>query len=305
MANAQRDYHVTVRNAQYQQWQALLTNRTKRRQSGLFLVQGVRPIGVAVERGWPLRAVLTPLGRPLSAWARQLLDRLADPARGERVARFAVDPDLLAELGEKPDAVPELLAVAELPPGGLDRLRPPPDALLLALDRPANPGNLGTLVRAADAFGAHAVIVTGHAADPYDPRAVRASTGSVFAVPVLTAGGVRDVLDRLAAMRGPRVRVVGTDESGEVDIDGYDLTGPVLLAVGNEGRGLSRPWREGCDALVRIPIGAAAGASSLNAATAGAVALYEATRQRRPPAGAGTTHGSASVPDGGSAEGPR
>src|SRR5215470_6453782 len=96
-------------------------------------------------------------------------------------------PGLLAELGAKDEGSPELVAVVEMPGDDLDRIQAGSDFLGVLLDRPASPGNIGSIIRAADALGAHGVIVTGHAADVYDPRCVRASTGSLFALPVVRA----------------------------------------------------------------------------------------------------------------------
>ncbi|MDT0266445.1 TrmH family RNA methyltransferase [Streptomyces sp. DSM 44915] len=271
MAAARR---ITTRNARFQQWQAQLTNRTKRQRAGEFLVQGVRPISVAVERGWPVRTLLYDAERGLSGWAAELLAEV--PAE-----RVAMAPELLAELGEKDAGPPELVAVAELPPDDLDRVPVGPDFLGVVFDRPTSPGNIGSVIRSADAFGASGMVVTGHAADAYDPKSVRASTGSLFALPVVRAPGHREVLSWLAAAAPPtgQVTVVGTDETGTVPVDACDLTGPVLLLVGNETRGLSAAWRERCDVLVSIPMGGSA--SSLNAANAASVVLYEAARQRR------------------------
>jgi 23S rRNA (uridine2479-2'-O)-methyltransferase len=257
---------VTTRNARFQQWQALLTNRVKRHRAGEFLVQGVRPIELALANGWDVRALLYAEGRRLSAWARDALGR---------APTVAMAPELLAELGEKES---EVVAVVAMPPDDLDRILIGPRSLVVVFDRPSTPGNIGTLVRSADAFGAAGVIVTGHAADPYDPRAVRASTGSLFAVPVVRAPAAGPVLDWVAA-RPDRPRIVGTDERGTLDVADCDLTGPTVLLVGNEAQGLAAAWREAADVTVRIPIGGAA--SSLNAAAAATVVLYEATRQRR------------------------
>ncbi|WP_213450237.1 TrmH family RNA methyltransferase [Rhizomonospora bruguierae] len=269
---------VSTRNARFQQWEALLRNRAKRQRAGEFLVQGVRPIGLAVRRGWPVRALLHDAARRPSRWAADLLDRVDAP-------RYALAPDLLAELGDKDEGLPELVAVVALPPDDLARVPAAPDLLAVVFDRPTSPGNIGTLVRSADAFGAAGLVVTGHAADPYDPRAVRASTGSLFAVPVVRASGHGDVLDWVAGLRagGVPAQIVGTDEAGERELSAVDLTRPTLLLVGNETSGLSAAWRGACDALARIPIGGAA--SSLNAATAGGIALYEAARQRAGRAG--------------------
>ncbi|RKR91597.1 TrmH family RNA methyltransferase [Micromonospora pisi] len=264
---------ITTRNASFQQWQALLTNRTKRQRAGEFLVQGVRPISLAVEHGWEIRALLHPYGQGLSRWARDLLDRVDS-------VRVVMTPDLMAELGGKDEESPELLAVVGLPEDRLDRLPAGPDSLVLVFDRPTTPGNIGTLVRSADAFGASGVVITGHAADPYDPKAVRASTGSLFAVPVVRAASHREVVDWVTGLRGHGlpIEIVGTDEDGDLDVADYDLTGPRVVLVGNETNGLSTGWREVSDRTVRIPITGAA--SSLNAATAGTVVLYEAARQR-------------------------
>ncbi|RBM16158.1 TrmH family RNA methyltransferase [Streptomyces sp. PT12] len=261
---------ITTRNARFQQWQAQLTNRNKRQRAGEFLVQGVRPVSQAVEHGWPVRALLFDESRQLTRWASGLL-------REVKAEKIAMAPELLAELGEKDKGVPEVVAVAEMPPDELTRIPVGPGFLGVLFDRPTSPGNIGAIVRSADSFGAHGLVVTGHAADVYDPKSVRASTGSLFALPVVRVPGQREVEAWLAAA-APEVTVVGTDERGSIDITEADLTGPVLLAVGNETTGLSTAWRERCDVLVRIPM--TGSASSLNAASAASVVLYETARQR-------------------------
>jgi TrmH family RNA methyltransferase len=264
---------ITSRNAAFQQWQALLTNRNKRQRAREFLVQGVRPITVAVDRGWPVHALLYDADRSLSRWARELLDRV--PAE-----KFALSAELLAELGEKNETPGEVLAVMEIPVDDLARIPVGERFLGVLFDRPANPGNIGSIIRSADAFGADGLIVAGHAADVYDPKSVRASTGSLFAVPAVRVSSAREVTTWLTAQReaGIPVAVIGTDEDGDAAIFDTDLTGPTLLLVGNETNGLSAAWRELCDRVVRIPM--VGSASSLNAANATTAVLYEVSRQR-------------------------
>lgn len=274
---------VSTRNARFQQWEALLGNRTKRQRTRAFLVQGVRPITMAVRYGWEIHELLVNADLWLSDWAKET-------CRSVRAAQVAVAGELMAELGGKTDAVPELLAVVGIPADDLDRIPVGPRALGVVFDRPATPGNIGTLIRSADAFGAGGVIVTGHAADVYDPKAVRASTGSLFSVPAVRVPSHRTVLDWVARLRagGVALHIVGTDESGDLDVAEYDFTQPTLLLIGNETSGLSSAWRESCDHLVRIPMAVGA-ASSLNAATAASVVLYESIRQKTAAPGQHTT----------------
>ena len=261
---------ISSRNARFQQWEALLGNRAKRQRAGEFLVQGVRPITLAARFGWPFRALLYDADRALSGWARDLL-------RDVPAVQVAMAPDLLAELGEKGEGPPELIAVIGMPNDDLHRISVGPSFLGVVLDRPASPGNVGSIVRSADAFGADGVIVTGHAADVYDPRAVRASTGSLFARPVVRCPSHREVMAWVRAQPYPII-VTAADEHGEVNVFDHDFTQPTLLLVGNEATGLTAAWRELCDGTVRIPITGAA--SSLNAANAATTILYEITRQR-------------------------
>ncbi len=264
---------VSSRNARFQQWESLLGNRAKRQRAGEFLVQGVRPITLAARYGWRFRALIHDAERPLSRWAQALLRDVA-------AVKVSMAPGLLAELGEKDEGSPELIAVVEMPGDDLNRIQVGSDFLGVLLDRPANPGNIGSIIRSADALGAHGVIVAGHAADVYDPRCVRASTGSLFALPVIRTPGPREVAAWVAAQRarGRPTVLAATDERGGRDVFDFDFTQPVLLLVGNEGTGLSGAWRELSDVVVSIPMAGAA--SSLNAANAATVLLYEASRQR-------------------------
>lgn len=266
-----RQLRVTTRNARFQEWEALLGNRKKRNQVGGFLVQGVRPIDLALAHGWKFQDVLFDSSRRLSEWARSVLEATDADV-------YALSRELMADLGEKDADAPELLAVVSLPDTSLGRVEAGPGFLGVVFDRPGSPGNLGSLIRSADAFGADLVITSGHGADPFDPRAVRASTGSLLAMRLAHVDRPGDVASWAAAQTEP-VRIVGTDEQGEHDLAEADLAVPTLLVLGRETDGMSRAWRETVDATVRIPIGGAA--SSLNAAAAGSIALYEAARQRR------------------------
>jgi 23S rRNA (uridine2479-2'-O)-methyltransferase len=264
---------VTSRNARFQEWAALLGNRRKRQRAGEFLVQGVRPVTIAAESGWPIRELLFDGERELSRWALDLLG-------SSRAATYALAADLMAELGGKDEAPPELIAVATIPLDDLGRIPARNDLLAVVLDRPAFPGNVGNIIRSADALGASGVVTCGHSADAYDPKSVRASTGSLFVLPVARVPSPHDVAVWIAKLRadGLPVVIAGADEHGEADVFSLDLTGPVVLVIGTEATGMSAAWRDLCDVTISIPM--AGSASSLNAANAATVILYEAARQR-------------------------
>jgi TrmH family RNA methyltransferase len=259
---------ILAADAEFQLALALLHNRKQRRRQRRFAVQSVAAIDAARAHGWALDSAWTPAGKRLSTWAQEIV--------GAAPLHVELAPELFAQLSGK-DEPGELVALVALPPENLARLPAVEAPLLVVCDRPGSPGNLGSIVRSADAFGADAVLVTGHAADPYDPQAVRASLGALFATPVLTHGSPA-ALDAELRERWPALRVVGTSAHADASLAESDLTGPVALLLGNEAAGLSAAWRERCDALVRIPIRGVA--SSLNLAAAAAVVLAEAARQR-------------------------
>ncbi len=262
--------------AQYQHFQTLQRRREKRHRSREFIVEGVRHINLAIEHGWPINGLIYTRDAPLSDWAEAIL------ASGRADAHFELRGELLADLSAK-EHPSELMALIGMRNERLNSIPTPRDLLLVVFDRPASPGNLGTLIRSADALGAHGIVITGHAVDLYDPETIAATTGSLFALPAVRLDSHVDLLrwlDKVSQLL-PDLQLVGTDEAGETAIDDHDLTKPTVLLVGNETWGLSATYRSVADTLLRIPIGGAA--SSLNAAVAGSIALYEIGRQRREP----------------------
>jgi len=213
----------------------------------------VRSIDAALANGWDVQTVLAAAGSPRSRWAEGISERVDD--------RIELAPALFDRLTDR-DERPELLLVVGIPARAS---AVPPDGDVVVLDRIASPGNLGTIIRTADAFGFAAVVTVGHAASAYDPRCVRASTGSLFAVPVLHVPSFAQ-LDL-----GGRT-LVATDEHGDVDLRDARIDRPCAVLLGSEERGLSKAMRDGADVTVRIPMRSTT-ASSLNVAVAAGIVM--------------------------------
>ena len=236
----------------FQLLEALRTNRQKREKQRRFIVEGVRNIDAALASGWDVQTVLAPAGERRSRWADGVAERVED--------RIQLAPELFDRLTDRDDR-PELLLVCGIPaPPAI-----PSDGDVVVLDRIASPGNLGTIIRTADAFGMRAVVTVGHAASAYDPRCVRASTGSLFALPVVhvAAAAQLDLGDR---------HVVATDEHGDVDLADAGIRRPCAVLLGSEERGLSAALRDRADVTVRIPMRSST-ASSLNVAVAAGIVM--------------------------------
>lgn len=146
---------------------------------------------------------------------------------------------------------------------------------LLLLDELQDPQNVGALIRSADAAGVHGVLLPKRHSCPLNMAVARVSAGAVNYVPVVQIGNISQTLKDL---KKAGFWVAGADMNGEALYFEADLTGPMVLVVGAEGKGIGRLVREQCDILVRLPM--QGGVNSLNASAAGAVLLYEVVRQR-------------------------
>lgn len=169
-----------------------------------------------------------------------------------------------------------LVAVCERPVPDLDGVLAGAPRLIAVAVQIGEPGNAGTLIRIADAMGAAAVILGGHGVDPYNGKCLRASAGSIFALPVIVAA---DIGTTVAAVQAAGLQVLATTVDGELSLDDAELTKPTAWLFGSESHGLSAQLAGQADHRVRIPM--SGGAQSLNVAAAAAICLYQSSRAQR------------------------
>ena len=248
----------------------LLGDRRHRRREGAFVVRGVQPVWQAVEAGADIEVLIAAprlLREPAAAMVA------AQEARGVRVARLT--GELFGRIADR-DSPAGLAAIVRKRTGGLADLSVLPHAVFVALHEVANPGNLGTIIRTADAVGAAGVILVGPSADPFDPVAVKASMGAVFSVPVAAEAVPAEFL---GWCRDRGIAVAATSGSAALSLWDVTLPRPVTVLFGSEGAGLPSELLAAGDIQLRIPMTGTA--ESLNVAIAAGILLYEAWRQSR------------------------
>jgi len=237
-----------------------------------FLAEGLKLVLDALEAGWTIKFfIFAKSGR-----GNTVVERAAARTVAAGGTVLEVSEKVLSAITRKDN--PQMVAgVFEQRYRPLKEIRPAAGDVYVALDRVRDPGNLGTIIRTIDAVGAKGVILIGDCTDPFSLETVRATMGSLFAVPLYRA----DEEAFLSWRKNFGGLVVGTHLKGSVDYRTVDYsTGPVLLMMGNEQKGLPDSLAEACDKLVRIP--QAGQADSLNLAVATGVMLYEIRRNAFP-----------------------
>ena len=255
---------TSAANAEVKSLRAL-HERKYRKKSGWFLAEGARICREAVALGWDMHRLAFLAGRENDTVMRPLLSGLAES--GGRA--LPMTETLMQRISRK-DNPQILIGAFGQRWHDLQAVSSTSDRIWVALDRVRDPGNLGTVMRTADAVGAAGIILIGDCTDPYSVEAVRASMGAVFNVGIIACSEAEFIAFG-TAWPG---RVVGTALPAAVDYRGADYGGPLIMLMGNEQAGLTAPLMDMCDQLIKIPMQGRS--DSLNLAVATGVALYTA-----------------------------
>ncbi len=250
----------------------MASRRSVRLAEGCLIAEGAKLIDVALDAGARVESLyLDPDLLHPGDGAADVVDRAA--SSGTPV--FELAPGVLPRVVDTVTPQP-LVAVVAAVDVSLDQLAGRrPDLIVVCVDV-RDPGNAGAIVRASEAAGASGLVSCVGSADLSNPKAVRASAGSVFHVPIVVGGHPEEVLEEVARWG---LQTLGTEARGGVDYAAVDLTGPIAVVLGNEAHGLPDSLRATLDAHVSIPM--AGRAESLNVGMAAAVVCFEAARQRR------------------------
>ena len=248
-----------------------LRERRERETTGLTVVDGAREIGRALDAGVEVVEAFVSVPMATGEAARGVIARLEAALAGPRVARVSRDLIEKVAFGDRSEG---LVAVVRTPTIGLEDLHLPDPPLVAVLEGVEKPGNLGAVLRSADGAGLDAVIAADPRTDLFNPNAIRASLGTIFAVPVASA----TTAETLGWLRAHGFRIVTARVDGSVLHTDADLTGPLAIVLGSEAGGLTAAWEAPDVVPVRLPMRGTA--DSLNVSVAAAVLFYEALRQR-------------------------
>jgi RNA methyltransferase, TrmH family len=251
--------------------------RTHREESEVIGIEGEHLLGEALRSRLHLRAVYLRVDSERLDASLRMLSRLALPASVPTVSLNAAVFASAVET-ESPQGVAALVEPPQFSMAAALADESPAPPLVLVAAGVQDPGNFGSLIRSAEAFGASGVLALPGTVDRWNGKALRASAGSAFRVPVVQEKAA-PMVSALAARRIPLVAAVPAgSEAGAIPCSAFNLKGPVAILIGNEGSGLSADLLDRADARIAIPMPGPV--ESLNAAVAASILLYEAARQR-------------------------
>jgi TrmH family RNA methyltransferase len=253
----------SLQNQRVKQVMLLQQKSSERRKTGLFVVEGVRELGHCMKAGYVVDSIY---------YCASLFSDMSALVGVEHV--YEVTPQVYEKMAYR-GSTEGLLAVVKAKAHGLDTLNLPENPLIIVLESVEKPGNLGAVLRSADAAGADAVILCDPLTDLYNPNLIRASIGALFTVPTVAVGNKECIA--FLKERGIRILTAQLQDS-ELYYD-MDMTCGTAIVMGTEATGLTNEWREAADAHIRIPM--CGQLDSLNVSVSAAILLYEAVRQRK------------------------
>lgn len=240
-----------------------LEKSRERKDRGLFVLEGPREIEMALKAGYKIEYVV------------RCPDLLDSRFRGDSsIHEWLVSREVFSKLAIR-ENTGGLLAIANSKPHSIHSLRLGPNPLLLVLESVEKPGNLGAVLRTADAAGADAVIICDPQTDLYNPNVIRSSVGSLFTVQI----GISDSISAIDYLKHQGIQILCTYLEASVSYDSIDYGKPSAIVMGTEATGLSKAWVDVASKNIIIPMYGAV--DSMNVSVSAAIVTFEAIRQRR------------------------
>ncbi len=246
-----------------------LYRKKERKKLSLFIVEGVKIVEEIIDRGYTYKNIIYTDYLLENKDGRRLMDKIENLEGLVRVPEHVFKE--IADT-ESPQGI---LALVDFQLNRIDDLYQSQNKFLLYLDRLQDPGNMGTIIRTADAFNIDGIIISEGSVDPYNPKVARASMGSIFRVPLYFIG---DGLEELRTFKEKKFRIYSSSLEDSMDIAHVDFKSNSIVVIGNEARGIREDIYELSDQLIKIPM--PGDSESLNAGVAASIIMYQAMSQR-------------------------
>jgi len=257
---------IKAENAEYQIIQSLKLNRIKRNKLHEIFIEGIECIKQAINSNIEITRIIIKDIDTLSNWGKNVIEQYKD------VKIIEMSNKLYNELTDKTNPS-EMLITAKIRSNTFDDIQKE-NPFIILFDRPSDYGNLGSIIRSANAFNVDGLFIMGHGVDIYESKVIRASLGSIFFTKVVTIESMEILVEYIKNQKKKNnMEIIGTDSTGTVSVEDYKVKRPVMVIIGNEAKGMSIKLKEICDKIIKIPI--EGNVNSLNVSCAASIIMWE------------------------------
>lgn len=246
-----------------------LYKRKERWNKGIFIIEGIKIVEECIDNNYPLEDIV---------YSDELLNVRGGGELFNKIKNYNnlinVPSKLFKEISDT-ETPQWIMAIAKIKKNPIEEIQKTKDPFILLLEEIQDPGNMGTIIRTADAFNIDGVVITVGSVDIYNPKVVRSTMGSIFRTPIYHISNKLEFIEKLKTQG---YKIYSTSLEAKKHIYEIDFSDASIVLIGNESRGVSTPMSSLADELIKIPI--PGGAESLNAGIASSIIMYEAMRQR-------------------------
>jgi TrmH family RNA methyltransferase len=257
---------ISAENAEFQIIKSLKENRAKRNKLNEIFIEGIECIKKAIESNIEITRIIIKDKNNLSKWGSDTINHY------KNVKIVKMSSILYEKLTEKTNHS-EMLVTAKIKINKIDDINTK-NPFIIVFDRPSGYGNLGSVIRSANAFGVDGIFIIGHGVDIYEPKVIRASMGSIFFTKIVLIDSMQKLLGYIKLHKEiNNMEIIGTDSTGTILMNEYKIKKPVMVIIGNESKGMSVKLKEICDKIIKIPM--KGNINSLNVSCASSIIMWE------------------------------
>jgi len=257
---------ISVENAEYQIIKSIKVNRAKRNKLHEIFVEGVECIKQAINANIEITRIIIKNMASLSEWGKDVI------RQNNNAKIIEMSNKLFNELADKTNPS-EMLITAKIKQNEISDINSK-NPFIIVFDRPSDYGNLGSIIRSANAFNVDGIFIIGHGIDIYESKVIRASLGSIFFSKIVAIKSMEVLLDYIKVQKKENnMEIIGTDSNGSLSIKDCKINKPIMVIIGNEAKGMSIGLKEICDKIIKIPM--EGNINSLNVSCASSIIMWE------------------------------